>query len=381
MKYLQKIRDVLENAKVQNWAMGIAVFVLIMVIFVVSPWATDGYENITSREQLNQRIATAVVNHENQVLIDYFGEDYANLKSWLGDEFHYPVLSNYADEFSIYNYDGAKFTYWTYNDKKRVKITISYKLDGNQISAVDSYAENVINNNGLRGMNQYEQIKAVHDYLINNFAYNVNEYNIYNMIQNGQANCYGYTMMNYMILNKLGIEVRTTYGKMNLAHIWNAVRLDGQWYYVDVTWDTVSKGTDYFLISTAKLQQSHQIIGNFIPDCPSDYVYTGQETEGNTETDNVTIVETPIEENTEKPVETVTGKTDVPDGEGEADAIQAADKQTEQTEKTEDDSFRDDKETTPATPAPPTTPPAPNKTEKLQKLSKLLKALKALKNK
>lgn len=366
----EKIKEVLENQKVQTYAVAIAVFTLLITVFAVSPWATDGYEDVTTKEQLSQRLATAVTNHEEQVLIDYSGEDFENLKSWLKEEFYYPELINHTDEFTIYNYDGAKFTYWSYGHKKRVKITILYKLTNEQIASVNAYADDFINANGLRGMSQYEQVKFVHDFLINNFAYNVNEYNIYNMIQNKQANCYGYAMMNYVILNKLGVNVRTTTGKMNNSHIWNAINLDGQWYYEDITWDTVSKGTDYFLISSAKLQQSHQILGNFIPDCPSDYVVS--ENNGS----DAIIIETPIEEEENKDTGTVTvvedeTEKDVPEENDEADAFQA-------TEQPGGESFRNDEDSTTNSSTTDATVP---KTEKIQKLSKLLKALKTLKNK
>lgn len=86
-------------------------------------------------------------------------------------------------------------------------------------------------------------------------------------------------MLNYVILNKLGIPVRTTYGAMNDSHIWNAVQLDGQWYYEDVTWDTVDKGTSYFLVSTNEITKNHTIYGNFIPNCPSNYVPTSPKTD------------------------------------------------------------------------------------------------------
>ena len=370
---MKKFKSILENQKAQNFAIIIAVVALFITVFSVWPFATDGYEDISSRDALNQRIAMAITNHQDTVMIDYSGEDWENLKSWLKDDFRYPILSQYTDEFSIYNYENAKFTYWTYGTKKRVKIVISYKMSVDEINAVNNYADEIINSNGLRNMSQYDAVKFVHDYLINNFKYNVNENSIYTMIQNGQTNCYGYTIMNYIILNRLGIEVRTTYGTMNNSHIWNTVRLDGQWYYEDITWDTVNKGTDYFLISTSKLQLSHTILGNFIPDCPSDYVAnttipdnTGNNTDiGDNETtdnitDNDTVTDIDKEEETETETETDTDESIKPE------------------ENNPNNSFQDE---IIVNPTPNPVESAVPKTEKIQKLSKLLKALKTLKNK
>lgn len=386
-----KIKSILENRKIQSYAIIVAVVALALVVFSVFPFATDGYEDITSRAMLEQRIATALTNHQDTILVDYSGEDWENLKDWLKEDFRYPVLSQYTDEFSIYNYDQAKFTYWTYKTKKRVKIAISYKMNEDEIYAVNNYAEDIINTNGLRNMSQYEAIKFVHDYLINNFNYNMNENSLYIMMQTGETNCYGYTMMNYIILSRLGVDIRTTNGTMNNSHVWNAVKLDNQWYYEDITWDTISKGTDYFLISTAKLQESHTILGGFIPECPSNYVYAGndasentnpetkddttssQETVGNENHEgagnDVIITETPIdgndtEVNTEDPI--------ISDDDKEDSSFQDNNEVVDSTPTIEPDH----NSVTDSTPAP-----VVPKTEKIQKLNKLLKALKNLKRK
>lgn len=368
--YAQKIKGVLENKNIQNYAIVFAIVAMFLIVFSVWPFATDGYEDIYDRATLEQRIATGLANHQETILIDYSGEDWQNLKSWIKEDFRYPVLSQYTDELTIYNYDNAKFTYWTYGEKKRVKITISYKLSVDEMQAVYAFADNLIDSNGLRNKSQYEQILFVHDYLINNFHYNVNENNLYHMIQNNETNCYGYTMMNYVILNRLGIEVRTTYGRMNQSHIWNSVNLNGTWYYEDVTWDTVTKGTDYFLISTSKLQMSHTIEGNFVPNCPTDYVAnkTEQNTEntGTEDTETDTIVDVPVDTEDTEDAETVTG-----DANGEV--IE------DNSEKTED-SFREEENDSVVADNPSDVPTVP-KTEKIQKLTNLLKALKTLKNK
>lgn len=272
MKILSKIKNKVAVSKLsQQIVLVLAIFMVCVAVFSIWPWATDGYETITDRGVLEQRIAQAITNHQSEVMIDYSGSDFANLKNWLKDCFKYPILSKYTDEFSIYNYDGAKFVYWTYGDKKRVKITISYKLTSDEVAMINSYADNVISNNSLNGKSTYEQIKFIHDWLINTFSYNLGSNNLYNMIQDNKANCYGYTMMNYLILNKLGIPVRTTCGKLRGSHIWNVVQVDGTWYYEDVTWDTARGNNSYFLVSSEKLRKTHTIEGNFIVECPSNY--------------------------------------------------------------------------------------------------------------
>lgn len=276
---MSKVISCLKGKEMQKCGIVLGVMFLFLTLFAVNPFATDGYEDIGDRTSLDQRVASAISNGQTELYVDYSGEDFANMKNWFKDDFKYDKLINYIDEFSIYNYNGAKYTYWSYGDKKRVKVNISYKLTNDQIASVNTFVDNYIDSNGLRNMSKYEAIKTVHDYLVNNYTYVSQANNVYEVINSKQANCYGYTMLNYVILNKLGIPVRTTYGAMNDSHIWNAVQLDGQWYYEDVTWDTVDKGTSYFLVSTSEITKNHTIYGNFIPNCPSNYVPTSPKTD------------------------------------------------------------------------------------------------------
>lgn len=58
----------------------------------------------------------------------------------------------------------------------------------------------------------------------------------------GKANCQGYTDAFYLLGNLAGFEVRRLFGVAGEGHVWNLIRLDGQWYIVDVTFDDVDRG-------------------------------------------------------------------------------------------------------------------------------------------
>ena len=261
-----------KSKKAQQLSIIISIICLFFLATCVKPFATDGYETVTSKKALANKVATAVAENQPELYIDYTGEDYSSLKDWFKSYFKYDNLVTVGGEYAAYNYNGAKFTYWSYSDKKRVKVTISYKETVSQKAEVDAYVSSVINKLGLRNMDDYTAIKTTHDYLIDNFKYKSGANALHTVIQNKTANCYGYTMLNYLILDKLGIDCRTTIGSVNDSHIWNAVKLNGQWYYVDVTWDTVGNKNSYLLISTSQIKKTHKILGNFIPNCPSNYV-------------------------------------------------------------------------------------------------------------
>ena len=105
------------------------------------------------------------------------------------------------------------------------------------------------------GLSEYEREKLVHDYIIDTCYYNEAESNvleayhsIYGVLVKGKAVCEGYAKAFQMLLNLVGIECVGIEGEGvepdeepnfddNILHMWNAVKIDGEWYFADVTWD------------------------------------------------------------------------------------------------------------------------------------------------
>ena len=96
-----------------------------------------------------------------------------------------------------------------------------------------------------KNMSDVQKIKAVHDWLVKHTTYEYGYYDrtnyrnfIYNLMFNKAAVCQGYTVTFYVMMTELGIPCTIVGGTGNGGgHAWNAVKLDGYWYFVDVTWD------------------------------------------------------------------------------------------------------------------------------------------------
>ena len=93
-------------------------------------------------------------------------------------------------------------------------------------------------------MGDVEKIKACHDWLVKNTTYVEDYYSldtsrsfVYNLIYNKTAVCQGYAVTFYVMMTELGIPCTIIGGTAGGPHAWNAVELNGEWYYVDVTWD------------------------------------------------------------------------------------------------------------------------------------------------
>ncbi len=129
------------------------------------------------------------------------------------------------------------------------------------------------------GLSEYEREKYVHDEIIDMCEYDESvkeskekerDYNIYNpygvMVKN-LAVCEGYARTMQLLLNGLGVNCVGIIGRArDELHMWNAVKIDGSWYYVDSTWDDVEKNFmmyDYFNINTEELKKDHEFLPLF----------------------------------------------------------------------------------------------------------------------
>lgn len=90
----------------------------------------------------------------------------------------------------------------------------------------------------FEGMTQWQKALAVHDYLIARSAYDetLDKNTNYDLLVNGTAVCSGYAMAYMDIMNRLGVECRFVESQPML-HAWNLIKIDGNWYHVDVTHD------------------------------------------------------------------------------------------------------------------------------------------------
>lgn len=114
---------------------------------------------------------------------------------------------------------------------------------------------------------QYEKIEAVYDFLCDTITYDFarkhgtelfygerDKENVliantaYAGLVEGTCVCEGYASSFYRLMLEMGIDARLVDGFAGEQHAWNIVELDGQYYYVDATWDASNVGWfDYFL--------------------------------------------------------------------------------------------------------------------------------------
>ena len=118
-------------------------------------------------------------------------------------------------------------------------------LDG-KLNLLDAMRKEI--NRQLDGLTDYDKIKEVHSWLIDNIEYDVNleadePYSISGALTEGKAVCEGYARSFKYIMDELQIPCVLVSGTgtnsdgETESHAWNYVQLEGKWYAIDVTWD------------------------------------------------------------------------------------------------------------------------------------------------
>lgn len=117
-----------------------------------------------------------------------------------------------------------------------------------------------------------EKVKYAHDYLIGKIEYdgsNANAQNIYSALIEGKSVCTGYTKAFQYLMQRAGIPCTCVVGEAwypttatKGAHTWNLVKIDGEFYAIDVTWDDPIGGGskvcyDYFNLTDEVMCKDH----------------------------------------------------------------------------------------------------------------------------
>lgn len=164
-----------------------------------------------------------------------------------------------------------------------VKLLPEYRYERKEaleeLKGIDSTAESLVKQ--VRGVDKPGAALMLHDVLAKHIEYTNYEsngkesYTIVGALKNKKCVCEGYARAYKYLCDKAGIPCfmivgfgRTPAG-ITESHAWNMVKLDGKWYHVDVTFDSLTD-KDYCSRSNFLLSDG-QMIFNHQPDEAYDY--------------------------------------------------------------------------------------------------------------
>lgn len=150
----------------------------------------------------------------------------------------------------VYNQEPQLF--WL-NSKVKVGRIYFNDADVDKINAMQAEIDATVNKllaEADKVSSTYDKLKIFHDYLVLNSSFelkdDVSGYNdsIYNAFghgdgEQGNIQCGGYARAMQYLCDKAGIECMVITGNRadGSTHAWNKVKVNGEWYNLDTTWD------------------------------------------------------------------------------------------------------------------------------------------------
>lgn len=160
-------------------------------------------------------------------------------------------------------------------DTQQFEVLYKYRFTADELSSMNIAAERAarqIMEQLTPDMDDYDKLKFFHDYLILNCENDTESpYSdtVYGALVQKKALCEGYAKAYSYLCNLAGIENVIVTGQANVPHMWNMVKLGGNWYHVDVTWDNSDDDLrrdypgvilyQYFMVTDSVIKNNHTI--------------------------------------------------------------------------------------------------------------------------
>ena len=226
--------------------------------------------NIQAAQTIVERVANAVKNHTETT-------EKVNIKDLNLDKDL--VLSTLADLNA--RVEGGEAIsklscYYSRDTGLAVAIGLEY-CTAQDVAAMQVKLDQLVDQANTLCQTDMEKVFYVHEWLVQNIAYDrehlkddvQDDHNLRGTLLEGTAVCDGYAKTYALTLRKLGITgVLVTSKAIN--HAWNMVKLDGNWYQVDCTWDDPVDGSDqlgycmhkHLLCTTEEMNTNHNDDGD-----------------------------------------------------------------------------------------------------------------------
>mgnify|MGYP004561877401 FL=1 len=245
---------------------------------------TDNFSPECKQDLLN--IYYTVINAGKNEFTFYCGKEYetciSDLETIANNQNTLSPINNY-----VHPYNGFKHIETEYDNNGKITIYITKSYTEEEIQEIEQKLDTIEQTIIKDGATEEQNIKAIHDYIIDNATYDTERKEnststsydhksdiAYGPLIQGYSICSGYTDAMELMLDRLSIE---NYKVASENHVWNAVKLDGTWRHLDLTWDdpVVDAGIniklyDYYLITTSELLNLDQTEHNFNQDIYSE---------------------------------------------------------------------------------------------------------------
>ncbi len=201
----------------------------------------DVFKNYFDADEFEMRLRDAVMNFEPSLDISEY-----KIPSTLLSEFYFFFSDTITDCFHV-NLDSV----WFVKNGNITTIDFAYLVEKDRYdeylekwnSKIDEFLFGIKDNDSLSDV---QKALLIHDRIITHCEYDYENYKAhsvpdasytpYGVVIEGVAVCQGYAELYSYLMTLVDIESYLCSSKL-LDHVWNILFIDGEYYYVDVTWD------------------------------------------------------------------------------------------------------------------------------------------------
>lgn len=249
------------------------------------------YQQLTDTEKIGYGIVyTAVYDNlsADTSITDNQGNSVAGVRISLAS--HSLSLEQISRVFEAFSRDNPIFFFIdrTYSLEGRTingtqvydTLVLRYTMDAAQRVTATAQVKEAVQNI-LKGCpstdDDYSVELYLHDLLLSFCAYDTpattapdqhpNAYSAYGALIEGKAVCEGYAKAMQLLLTEAGVPTTVVNGYSadnNTGHMWNLVAINGEYYYLDPTWNDNEKHSHYayFNVTSKTLQRTHILDAN-----------------------------------------------------------------------------------------------------------------------
>lgn len=244
---------------IKKIAMGLIIVSIISMNFEKGVFAD-------SNDYYLQEVEDSILNHlenwDTSFNIDYYNKDALDLVREVSRKDDYLNMSITRLEYI--------------GNGKESTINVTYRTTSEEENKIDDELESVINSIITPDMSDADKVKTINKYLVDRYEYDYTlvSNNAYKALTTGKTTCQGYAMTAYKMFKLAGVENKIITGTLNgVAHGWNLVKVNGNWYHIDITNNDSTNDINRFLLKS----DSDLIKEGFVweyddyPKCPANY--------------------------------------------------------------------------------------------------------------
>ncbi len=216
---------------------------------------------VYSTDAVRQMLYTEMTERTNVFSITYIGDRADTItKDPLA---FFKTVYEGDDDYLEWNRANFSVKYQSLGDVLMLSFNVEYLTSRAQEDHVDMKVDEVLSQIIKPGMNDYEKLYAIHEYICSHvsYDYSLTKYSAYDALAGKKAVCQGYSLLMDRMLEQAGVKTIIIDGDMSGSpHAWNLVRLDEIWYHVDATNDDINNNK-YFL-KTDGFMADHDYVWN-----------------------------------------------------------------------------------------------------------------------